>query len=244
MVRLGELGIAHGPIDGDTVVIRPDGHPAIGNFGGAKVAATDAAVMTDRAQLLVSTALLVGHERAVSAAAQALDADGLARVIPFVQPAVARPRRHAAPCTTPRGSSTRSGTWPRARPGSTLPKLEQVRRVTVGSVVKVVLIGLLAYWLIASLAGVDITQIVDELKSADTVWLWAALLLVPFVQVAQAFSTIGASHPPGPLRPGADARVRDPVHRARGAQLGGPGRAGDPVLPARAPTSAAPHRSD
>ena len=192
VVRLGELGIAHGPIDGDTIVIRPDGHPAIGNFGGAKVAATDAAMMTDRAQLLVTTALLVGHARAVSAAAQVLDADGLARVIPFVQPAVldraTRRAVHDAPWELDEVRDLAASTA-----GVDPPKLEQVRRVTVGSVVKVVLIGLLAYWLIASLAGVDITQIVDELKSADTVWLWAALAMVPFVQVAQAFSTMGAS---------------------------------------------------
>ena len=118
VVRLGELGIAHGPIDGDTVVIRPDGHPAIGNFGGAKVAATDAAVMTDRAQLLVSTALLVGQERAVWPPRRCwtrMASHGSSRS--SNPPCSTAP--HAAPCTTPRGSSTRSGTSLRARPGST-----------------------------------------------------------------------------------------------------------------------------
>ena len=54
-------------------------------------------------------------------------------------------------------------------------------------------IALFAYWFIASLAGIDINDVVNELKSADKIWLWAALLLTPAAQLPQAFSTIGAS---------------------------------------------------
>jgi uncharacterized membrane protein YbhN (UPF0104 family) len=76
------------------------------------------------------------------------------------------------------------------------PKLERIRRVTVRSVLTVVLIAVFAYWIIAALAGVNLQQLLDELQSADKVWLWAALLLTPVVQIFQAFSTIGASiHP-------------------------------------------------
>ena len=61
MLALHELGVAHGQLDGDRLVIRPDGSAAIGDFGGARVAASDGAMMADRAQVLVTTALVVGH---------------------------------------------------------------------------------------------------------------------------------------------------------------------------------------
>ena len=61
VLALHELGVAHGQLDGDRLVIRPDGSAAIGDFGGARVAASDGAMMADRAQVLVTTALVVGH---------------------------------------------------------------------------------------------------------------------------------------------------------------------------------------
>jgi uncharacterized protein (TIRG00374 family) len=77
--------------------------------------------------------------------------------------------------------------------GAELPELEQVRRVTARSILTVVLIGFLAYTLISAIAGIGLQTIIDELKQADPVWLLAALLLTPFAQIPQAFSTMGAS---------------------------------------------------
>jgi len=195
VVRLGELGIAHGQIDGYRLVVRPDGTPAIGDFSLARVAATDVAVMADRAQLLVTTALSIGHDRAVLAATEALGHDGLVRMLPLLQPAVLdRAARRAV----------KAGEWSlpdllkRSAEGAGVepPELERIRRVTVKSVLTVVLVGAFAYWLIASLSGIDLQQVIDELKSAEMVWLAAALLVAPVVQVFQAFSTMGASvHP-------------------------------------------------
>ena len=41
-VKLHGLGIAHGQLDGDRIVVRADGTPALGDFGGARVAAPTA----------------------------------------------------------------------------------------------------------------------------------------------------------------------------------------------------------
>jgi uncharacterized protein (TIRG00374 family) len=173
-------------------VVRADGSPALGDLGRAEVAVTDAALMADRARLLVTTALLVGPDRAVSAAVDAVGADDLAAVLPLLQPAVLdRDERRAV----------REQTWGlddlmqrcvRAT-GTEPPQLEQLRRVTLRSILTVVLIGFLAYALISAIAGIGIQNLVDELKQADPVWLLAALVLTPFVQVPQAFSTMGAS---------------------------------------------------
>ena len=189
--RLHDLGVAHGRVDGFRLVVRADGSVALADFGGAKVAATHNALMRDRAQLLVTTALVVGTDRAVAAADRGLGTDGLADVLPFLQPAVLdRATRHLV----------RDGEWKvdalrqaaASQAGVEPPELEKLRRVSWRSAIAVALIGVIAYTLISMLAGVNLQQLVDELKSADMVWLLAALLMSPMIQVPQAFSTIGA----------------------------------------------------
>ena len=73
------------------------------------------------------------------------------------------------------------------------PALERLRRVTWGSVAIVLLLGFVVYALIGAIANVGLQTLIDELKQADTTWLLAALLFSPVIQVAQAFSTMGAS---------------------------------------------------
>ena len=94
--RLHALGVAHRRLDTSRIVVRPDGTPAFGDFGGAGVAADDADLAADRAQVLVATALAVGPQRAAAAALAALGPDALAQVLPLLQPAaVQRQTRHA-----------------------------------------------------------------------------------------------------------------------------------------------------
>ena len=87
VAQLHDQGMAHGHLDGTRLVVRPDGSPAFGDFADAKVTATDSEMMADQAQLLVTTALAVGPERAVSAAVATIGSDGLADALPFLQPA-------------------------------------------------------------------------------------------------------------------------------------------------------------
>ncbi len=191
-MKLHELGIAHGQLDGDRIIVRADGTPAIGDFGGARVAATDGAMMADLAQILVTTALVVGPDRAIAAGTAAMGNESFAGVLPYLQPAVLdRDTRHAV----------RDGDWDlddlmtrsTAVTGTEAPELEQLRRVSGKSIAIVALIAFLAYGLISALANIGIQALWDELKSADMVWLVTALLLAPLSQVPQAFSTIGAS---------------------------------------------------
>ncbi|MGH9005888.1 MAG: hypothetical protein ACRDYV_22405, partial [Acidimicrobiia bacterium] len=94
--RLHTLGVAHRRLDASRILIRPDGAPAFGDFGGAEVAADNADITADRAQVLVATALAAGPERAALAAAAALGNDALSQVLPLLQPAAfERPTRRA-----------------------------------------------------------------------------------------------------------------------------------------------------
>ena len=190
--KLHELGIAHGRLDGDRIVVRADGTPAIGDFGGARVAATDGAMMADLAQILVMTALVVGPDRRDRPQDVAMGNESFSGILPYLQPAVLdRDTRRAV----------RDADWDlddlmthaTAVTGTEAPELEQLRRVSGKSIAIVALVSFLAYGLISALANVGIQALWDELKSADMVWLATALLLAPVSQVPQAFSTMGAS---------------------------------------------------
>ena len=193
VVGLHELGIAHGQLDGDRLVVRPNGSVAVGDFGGARVAATDAAMMSDRAQVLVTTALVVGTDRAsVSARASFPGNEAFANVLPVLQPAALdRDTRHAV----------RDQEWDlddlmtssTAVTGTEAPELQQLRRVSGKSIAIVLLIAFLAYTLISALAGIGTPSPLGRVEDRDMVWLLAALLLAPLSQTPQAFSTMGAS---------------------------------------------------
>ena len=176
-------------------MVRPDGTPAFGDFGGAGVAADDADLAADRAQVLVATALAAGPERAASAALAALGADALAQVLPLLQPAaVQRQTRHAIGDQDWDLEDLRKAGAELS--GVEVPKLAQLRRVSLRSVGVVVLIGLVAYAIISALANVGLANLIDEFKAADLTWLAAALALSPVVPMGKAFATLGASFRP------------------------------------------------
>jgi uncharacterized membrane protein YbhN (UPF0104 family) len=189
--RLYGQGIAHGSLDGYRVGVRSDGTPVIGDLAQAQVGAPDAALRSDRAQLLVSTALLVDQPKAVEVARATLGPQAIEEMLPYLQPAaLGRPTRRAVREQDWSLDDLRSIAAEAA--GVELPKLEQIRRVTWASVAMVAVIGLVAYAVISAVANVGLDNLIEEFQHADTAWLLLALLLAPTIGVAQAFATIGA----------------------------------------------------
>lgn len=192
LTDLHTTGIAHGRLTPDRLTLRPDGTPALADFGASVVAAKDVQLRSDSAELLVTTALLVGPERAVQAAAQAIGPDGLADVLPLLQPAALEPSLRR---------DVRTRDWDigdlRGRAaavvGQDLPELEKVRRVSLASLLQVALVVLVAWVLISAISGIGLDTLVEEFRSAQFGWLVAAILAAPLIQVGQAFSTMGAS---------------------------------------------------
>jgi uncharacterized membrane protein YbhN (UPF0104 family) len=83
-----------------------------------------------------------------------------------------------------------------AAAGAEDPELVPLRRVTWGSLIQIALIGIGAWVVISSLANVGVDTIVQELSGADWPWVILALVISPSVQIAETFSTLGASlHP-------------------------------------------------
>jgi uncharacterized membrane protein YbhN (UPF0104 family) len=198
--RLHSLGIALGAFDADRLVVRPDGSPAFADLGQATLAAPLAIRLSERAQLLVTTALVVGRERAVSVATDALGTDGLIETLPYVQPAVLdRATRHAVRNVAWSVDDLRKAAAVAA--GVDEPKLEQLHRVTVASIAMVVVIALVAYAIISAVANVGLDTLLAEFEKADLVWIAFALLLAPSAGVAQGFATVGACIRPVRLGP-------------------------------------------
>ena len=190
--ELHALGVAHRHVDAERILVRPDGTPAFIDLGDAQAAATEGEMLTDRAQLLVATVLATTTDRAIDAATDVLGHDEVAAALPYLQPAVFdRDTRR----------TLRSQDWKLKdlrqqiadRTGSEIPPLEPIRRVTWGSLAKMAIVAFLAYALISAVANVGIDTIVKEFQDADWAWLLAALIVTPFVQVPQAFSTMGAT---------------------------------------------------
>jgi len=190
--RLHGLGVAHGQLDTDRIVVHPDGTPAVGDLGGARGGANEGAMLTDLAQLLVATALVVGPDRAVAAGMGALGKDAFVGVLPFLQPAILDldTRRDVRDQDWDLDTLMASAT---AATGTEAPELEQLHRVSRKQIGMVALIAFVAYALISALAGVGLKNLWDELKTAEVGWLLAALIIAPLSQVPQAFSTLGAS---------------------------------------------------
>ena len=86
MDKLHRAGIAHRSLRAANVMVSPEGLPRIVDFGFSELAATPRQMDLDVAELLASLATLAGEDRAVSAAAEVLGAQGVAPAVPLLQP--------------------------------------------------------------------------------------------------------------------------------------------------------------
>ena len=161
-----DSGIAHGALDARHVAVAADGSPRLADFQTASSSATPQAVLSDRAQLLVTTALLAGDDRAVGAALAAIGAGGLTEVLPYLQPAALT---HATRRSLKEAERDLDAIRDRAAAaaGTEPPKLEPLRRVTIGSLVTIVLLLAAAYFVFTAIANVGIDQVAEELEKAD-----------------------------------------------------------------------------
>ena len=189
---LHALGISHGRVSAETLIVRTDGSPALTDLSAARLAAPKGPLHTDQAQLLVTAALAADTDQAVTAAADALGNDALAAVLPFLQPAAfeyetrkAMYEQHLDLKALRKLIATRTGTE--------VPPLEPIQRVTWKSLLKLAVIGFLAYTLISAFANIGLDTIVSEFQGAEWWLLVAALVLSPLSQIPQAFSTMGAT---------------------------------------------------
>ncbi len=193
--RMHRAGIAHGALDADRLMVqggRSEKRLAIGDFGRATAVAGDSDVHADRAQLLVTTALAVGTDRAIAVVARELGDDALTGLLAYLQTAA------LTPATRERLKAEQIGLdalrkAAAAAANAKEPELVPLRRVTWGSLIQIALIAVGAWVVISSVANIGLDTIIQELSGAEWPWVILALIISPIVQVAEAFSTLGAS---------------------------------------------------
>ena len=191
LVRLHDAGIAHRRVDLDRLVVRNDGVVALSDFADARLHPAETDRMIDRVHLLVATWLVVGTDRALAAAIDALGADGVAETLPYLQlPVLTHAlRRGLADADLDLGELRDSAA---AASGAQEVQLVELRRVTSATLVKGAVVLLLVYTLISLFAGIDVANVVQQLRDADYWLLLLALVVSPLAQVGLSFATRGA----------------------------------------------------
>ena len=197
--RLHELGIAHGEIDDRHLVVAGE-EVGVVDFRGATLAPTDQQLRTDEAQALVTSGLALGFEPALGLALEALGSEGLAAVLPFVQPTALTPR-HRSLVRAAGVSLDEVRDRAAALAGVDAPELQELRRVTWRSILQPVLLVVAFLALAKGLAGIDLEDLQAQL--GDAVWWFVVVgaVLAQMPRAAQAVSLLGASPSPVPLGP-------------------------------------------
>jgi uncharacterized membrane protein YbhN (UPF0104 family) len=207
--------------------IDPAGEIGLLDFRGATLAAGDNRIRTDEAQALVTTALIAGIDDAVAAASEALGPERLTGVLPYLQEAALTPgqRRRlrelrparftaaheaddstdvpvdATPSEPGRFDLAALRSATAAAAGVEVPPLLQLRRITLGSILRVVLPAFAVVTLLSGLAGLDFSELIDQLAEASWWLVVAGFVATQIPRITQAISTLGAAPVPLPLGP-------------------------------------------
>lgn len=186
--RLHQKRIAHRDLRLANIFIDDSGMPWLIDFGFSELAASDQLLGTDVAELLASTAAIVGPERAVGAAHVATGLAELTRAMPWLQPnALSSATRHAIggeKGLAPIRSLLIHGCGVREEDPV---KLERVDGKTLFLLAT---IGLSAWFLIPQLADID--SLWEQARTASAPWAATAVGLSLLTYVAATAALLGA----------------------------------------------------
>jgi uncharacterized membrane protein YbhN (UPF0104 family) len=190
LALLHRANVAHLQIDLTSVAFL-DGDIGFVDFAGATLSPTEDQRQTDRAQLLATTAAVVGTDRALAAAIESLGPDQITGLLPHLQPAALRtPLRHALKQADIDVEELRAQVADAA--GVQLPELVKLRRVTWWGVAQIALLVLAATAVINFATTIDWHTLWSNLS--DAVWGWIAFgfVLAQVARLTQATSSLGS----------------------------------------------------
>ena len=192
-------GIAHGGIDRQQLVVNDD-RAVLVDLSTARILADHPSRLADAAQLLVTTAVAVGSERAIAAARRNLDDDHLVEVLSQLQaPALPRQLQQDAKAAKVKISALRNDVAEKL--DTEPPDLVQLQRVSWGSVAMAALTLFAASSLITSLTDIGIDTIATQMSEAIWVWVVIALLMAQLTNIGEYFSLVGVVGFPVPFGP-------------------------------------------
>ena len=199
VARLHEAGISHGRLNAGSVLLDEDG-PMLVDLSAATLAAPQATLDIDVAEILVASTILVGPERALRKAVEAGWTDAVARVLPYLQRAALTPhlrdlaRSHEIALKDLRAAAA-------AATGVEEPEIAPLRRVRPKDILLMAFVVFAAYLLLTQLAEIGFDTIANELEDAEPAWVIVALILAQSALIGSGVSVRGAVATPLPLLP-------------------------------------------
>jgi uncharacterized membrane protein YbhN (UPF0104 family) len=197
LAALHELGVAHHGIEPAELVVGGTVGAAFVDLATAETSPDDAALLADRAALLVTLAVASSEERAVASGLRALGPDGLGAVLPLLQaPALPRGLRRVTPDVKHLTARLRAAIV--AETGVEEPQLVELHRVSLTSVLMAAGAALGVYLLVGQLAEVDWSTVFE-----DALWAWIPVvaLFSQLPQFGSAIAVLGSVSQPLPMRP-------------------------------------------
>jgi uncharacterized membrane protein YbhN (UPF0104 family) len=190
LTLLHEANVAHLQIDLASVAIFGD-DVGIVDFAGATVSPTEDQRQTDRAQMLVTTAVAADQHRAIRAAIDSLGTEQVAALLPYLQAGALRtPLRNAVKSAGIDVEQFRAHVAEAAE--AELPELVKLRRLTWWAVAQILLLGLATFAVISFATTIDWHTLWADLS--DAVWGWIAFgfVLAQLARLTQATSSLGS----------------------------------------------------
>ncbi len=175
--------VAHRDLRLANVFLADSGEPWIIDFGFSEAAATDELLDADVAQLLASSATMVGPDRAVAAAVGTLGAETVGAALPRLQMSALSGATQTA-LRHDKGLLERIQQQVIEQCGVEQVEYAALDRVSRRTVVMIVALGLAVYFLVPQLA--DLPGIIDQISEAH--WGWA-----PLVVLFSATTYVGAA---------------------------------------------------
>jgi uncharacterized membrane protein YbhN (UPF0104 family)/tRNA A-37 threonylcarbamoyl transferase component Bud32 len=192
-ISLGRARVVHGTLNAHHIVVGDDG-PVIVDFDRATTNKVEERGTRDLAELLASTAAIVGDQRAVTAAVRALGNGGLAAVLPMLQPAAlsaelrsdAHGRREHKELKTRLDDLRKLG----AQAADTEePALQQLYRVDKTNLLMAIGSLIAVFALLSQIGSPE--EFWNTIKDADWYWLFIALVLSLSTNLAYAIALQG-----------------------------------------------------
>ncbi len=194
--RMHHVGIAHEGLHVGSFALDDDGRVWVLGLDRGEIAAPRLRLRLDRAELLIATAMLVGSERALTAAERAIGSEDLANLPALMQPVALNAATRAA---LSEHRDLLAALRDEAIARAPEPSADQVRleRLRPRSVISIVAATFAVYVLAGQLGDVDYRTIISSL---DWTWALGALgaSLLTYVGAALAIRPFAPVHIPLP----------------------------------------------
>lgn len=180
--------IAHRDLRLANVFLTGDDRPMLIDFGFGEIAVSGELLAQDVAQLMVSTAILVGAERAVAAAVRGVGADAVHDAAPRLQPIALAGATQSA-LKQDKGLLEQVREQVKQQTGLADIELVKIERVKPRTILLTALLFGAVWFLIPQLA--ELPRIMDEIRDASWVWMIPAVVfsMLTYVGAAMALTS-------------------------------------------------------